>query len=130
MATQPPDMTPAEFKLMKVLWSLGSATVATVRAEHNRRFDTDLAYTTVMTLLKRLAGKNAVAVDKSRQPFTYRPAYQRASVLRQRLRRFVETVFDGNSESLVLHLVEDESLSLDELREIERRIEKQEDGKK
>lgn len=128
MAAQPPDMTPAEFKLMKVLWSMGSATVATVRDEHNRRYDADLAYTTVMTLLKRLASKRAVAVDKSRQPFTYQPAFRRESVLRQRLRRFVETVFDGNSESLVLHLVEDESLSLDELRDIERRIEKQEDG--
>ena len=127
MAAQPPDMTPAEFKLMKVLWSLGSATVAAVRDEHNRRYDTDLAYTTVMTLLKRLASKNAVAVERSKQPYTYRAAFRRESVLRERLRRFVDTVFDGNSGSLVLHLVEDESLSLDELRDIERQIESQED---
>lgn len=126
MPITPPDMTPAEFKLMKVLWSLGSATVARIRDEHNRRYGTELAYTTVMTMLKRMAAKDAVTVDKSRQPFTYRPAFRRESVLKQRLKRFVETVFDGKAESLVLHLVEDETLSLDELRDIERKIENKE----
>lgn len=126
VANHPPDMTPAEFKLMKVLWALGSATVAEVREHHNRLYDTDLAYTTVMTLLNRLAAKNAVQVDKQRQPYTYQPIFRRESVLRERLRRFVETVFDGKAESLVLHLVEDESLSLDELRDIERQIERKE----
>lgn len=126
MPSNPPEMTPAEFKLMKVLWSQGSATVAHVRDQHNRRYGAELAYTTVMTMLKRMAAKNAVIVDKSRQPFTYRPSFRRESVLKERLRRFVETVFDGKAESLVLHLVEDEKLSLDELRDIERKIERRE----
>lgn len=130
MAAQPPEMTPAEFKLMKVLWALKKASVAQVRTEYNRRHDTDLAYTTVMTLLGRLASKRAVKVDKSRQPYLYRPAFRRELVLRDRLRRFVDSVFDGNSESLVLHLVEDESLSIEELRDIERKIESSDaDGK-
>lgn len=108
---------------MKVLWALERATVAEVRDEHNRRYGTDLAYTTVMTLLGRLAGKRAVKVDKSRQQYLYRPAFQRESVLRDRLRQFIDTVFDGKPEALVLRLVEDESLSLAELRDIERSIE-------
>ena len=127
MASQPPEMTPAEFKLMKSLWALKKGTVAEVRAEHNRMYNSDLAYTTVMTLLGRLATKQAVKVDKSRQPYLYRPAFRRESVLRDRLRRFVETVFDGQADSLVLHLVEDETLSLDELRDIERKLESRED---
>jgi BlaI family penicillinase repressor len=75
-----------------------------------------------MTLLGRLAGKGAVAVDKEREPFVYRPAHRRESVLRDRLREFVREVFDGKADSLVLNLVEDESLSRDELRAIEKRI--------
>jgi predicted transcriptional regulator len=43
-------------------------------------------------------------------------------VLRERLREFVRDVFDGQADSLVLRLVEDESLTVDELRQIERRI--------
>lgn len=127
MGSSPPDMTPAEFRLMKVLWTLNRASVAEVRDEHNRMYGTELAYTTVMTLLGRLAAKRAVKVDKARQPYIYRPAFRREFVLRDRLRQFLDTVFDGKADSLVLHLVEDESLSLEELRRIERVAEGRED---
>lgn len=106
---------------MKALWEVGTGTVAEVRTALAGRGQ-DLAYTTVMTLLGRLAAKRAVVVDRTREPFVYRPAHRRESVLRDRLRDFVREVFDGQAESLVLNLVEDESLSRAELRAIERRI--------
>jgi BlaI family penicillinase repressor len=119
--TRAPDLTPAEFNLMKVLWHLGKATVAETRAELNKKGG-EQAYTTVMTLLGRLAGKGAVVVDRDREPFVYQPAFGRESVLKDRLRAFLHEVFDGEADAMVLGLVEDESLSLDELRDIERRI--------
>jgi predicted transcriptional regulator len=119
--TRSPDLTAAELRVMKALWEVGAGTVAEVRAELGKRGQ-ELAYTTVMTLLGRLAAKRAVAVDKAREPFVYRPAHRRESVLRDRLREFVREVFDGQADSLVLNLVEDESLSRAELRAIERKI--------
>jgi predicted transcriptional regulator len=116
-----PDLTAAELRVMKALWEVGTGTVAEVRAVLGKRGQ-ELAYTTVMTLLGRLAAKRAVMVDKSREPFVYRPVHRRESVLRDRLREFVREVFDGQADSLVLNLVEDESLSRAELRAIERRI--------
>jgi BlaI family penicillinase repressor len=116
-----PDLTSAELRVMKALWQVGTGTVAEVRAELGKRGQ-ELAYTTVMTLLGRLATKRAVLVDKAREPFVYRPAHRRESVLRDRLREFVREVFDGQAASLVLNLVEDESLSRAELRAIERKI--------
>jgi BlaI family penicillinase repressor len=116
-----PEMTPAELRVMKALWKLGKGSVAEVRAELQARGN-ELAYTTVMTLLGRLAAKSALIVDKTREPFVYKPAYRRESVLRERLREFVRDVFDGQADSLVLRLVEDESLTREELREIERKI--------
>jgi BlaI family transcriptional regulator, penicillinase repressor len=116
-----PDLTSAELRVMKALWEVGTGTVAEVRGELGKRGQ-ELAYTTVMTLLGRLAAKRAVVVDKTREPFVYRPIHRRESVLRDRLREFVREVFDGQAESLVLNLVEDESLSRSELRAIERRI--------
>jgi len=123
-----PDLTPAEFNVMKVLWHLRRGTVAEVRAALGQKDGNDLAYTTVMTLLGRLAQKGAVVVDKSREPFVYKAAYRRESVLRDRLRAFLRDVFDGEADALVLRLVEDESISLEELREIERRLEAPDDG--
>lgn len=122
MSKTPPDLTSAEFDIMKVLWRLERATVADVRAEHARMFDSDLAYTTVMTLLGRLAAKAAVKVDRGRQPFVYRPAFRRDSVVSERVKQFIDTVFDGEAESLVLHLVEGEALGPDELRRIQRAL--------
>ncbi len=121
MSSTCPEMTPAELRVMKALWQLGKGSVAEVRAELSARGQ-ELAYTTVMTLLGRLATKGAVAVDREREPFVYRPAHRRDSVLRDRLRAFVRDVFDGQADSLVLRLVEDEALSREELREIEKKI--------
>jgi predicted transcriptional regulator len=121
MTRTPPDISPAEFDLMKILWRLGRATVAEVRREAAGD-DDGPAYTTVMTLLGRLEKKGAVAVDKSRQPYVYRPRFRRESVIRRRLHHFVDRVFDGQVESLVMQLIEDRSLSLDELRELEARV--------
>jgi predicted transcriptional regulator len=119
--TRSPDLTSAELRVMKALWEVGTGTVAEVRSALGRRGQ-ELAYTTVMTLLGRLAAKRAVVVDRTREPFVYRPAHRRESVQRDRLRAFVREVFDGQALSLVLNLVEDESLSRAELRAIERRI--------
>jgi len=119
--TRPPDLTSAELRVMKALWEVDHGTVAEVRAELGRRGQ-ELAYTTVMTLLGRLAIKEAVVVDRTREPFVYRAAHRRESVLRDRLREFVREVFDGQADSLVLNLVEDESLTRAELRAIEKRI--------
>jgi predicted transcriptional regulator len=116
-----PDLTTAELRVMKALWTVERGTVAEVRTELAKRGQ-ELAYTTVMTLLGRLAAKDAVVVDKQREPFVYRPAHRKESVLRDRLREFVREVFDGQAGSLVLNLVEDESLSRAELRAIERKI--------
>lgn len=100
-----------EFQMLKVLWSLKSATVAQVRERYNELNGTSLAYTTVMTLLGRLAAKGAVKVDKEREPYLYSATSRRQTVLRDRLKRFVKSVFDGNADELVLHLVESEDLS-------------------
>jgi len=116
-----PELTPAELRVMKALWELGRGSVAEVRAKLATRGH-EVAYTTVMTLLGRLAAKQAVAVDKTREPFVYKPAHRRESVLRERLREFVHEVFDGKADSLVLRLVEDETLSRADLQRIEKMI--------
>lgn len=116
-----PDLSPGELRVMKALWAVEQGTVAEVRAELARRGQ-ELAYTTVMTLLGRLAAKHAVVVDKEREPFLYKAAHRRENVLRDRLRDFVREVFDGKADSLVLNLIENENLSADELKAIEKKI--------
>ena len=125
MARKVPPLTDAEFRLMKALWALGSGTVAEVRAHAREDEGQDAAYTTVMTLLGRMEKKGAVSVDKRSEPYVYRPAVGKLPARRDRLRELVRLVFDGRAEDLVLQLVEDEELSEEDLRRIERKLPKE-----
>ena len=119
-------ITAAELRIMKVLWELGSGTVRQCLDALPDDGGNPPAYTTVMTMMKQLAEKDALIVDRARQPFVYTPAVRREQVLAQRLTQFLQTVFDGRTEDLVLHLVEETDLSSEDLRRIEAKIEERE----
>ena len=121
-----PHITAAELRIMKVLWQLGSGTVRQVLDELPPDGGEPPAYTTVMTMMKQLAEKDALSVDRERQPFVYTPAVRRDQVLRQRVTQFLHTVFDGQAADLVLHLAEEAELSTKDLRRIEAKIRKRE----
>ncbi len=129
MAAKKTETTKAEFNVLKALWRLKQGTVADVRKQLTESSGQEPAYTTVMTLLGRLEAKNMVRVDKTREPFLYKPKFKEASVVRERLQQFIATVFSGNASELVLQLVEDEALTADDLRRIEEKIaSKERDG--
>lgn len=122
MAKPMPHITAAELRIMKVLWKLGSGTVRQVLEALPSDEGEPPAYTTVMTMLKQLAEKGALAVERERQPFVYSPAVRRDQVLASRVGQFLQTVFDGQAEDLVLHLAEQADLSPEDLKRIEAKI--------
>jgi BlaI family penicillinase repressor len=126
MGEATPHITAAELRIMKVLWELGSATVRQCLDALPPDGGDPPAYTTVMTMLKQLAEKGALTVDRARQPFVYTPIIRREQVLGHRVTQFLQTVFDGQAEDLVLHLVEEADLSAEDLRRIEAKIRKRE----
>src|SRR5688572_27100324 len=103
----PPAVSDAELLVLKILWELRSATVSEVRARFNAQHGRELAYNTLLTFLRRLEQKGAVRVDKAREPYVYRPAQKERATLRQRVQRFVDTVFEGRADDLILHLLEE-----------------------
>lgn len=120
------NITAAELRILKILWQIGSGTVRDVKDQLAAESDEAPAYTTVMTLMNQLAAKSALHVDRGRQPFVYKPAVQRERVLTQRLRQFVENVFDGQAGELVLRLVEQAEISPEDLKRIEAKIDAKE----
>jgi len=125
-----PHITEAELRIMKLLWELGSGTVRQVREALPASGDDRPAYTTVMTLMKQLADKGALTVDRERQPFVYTPAVRRDQVFRHRVSQFLHEVFDGQAADLVLRLVEDEELSAEDLQKIEAKIKQREQAER
>jgi len=122
MGDQAPHITAAELRILKVLWSKGPQTVRQVKDALPVEGDTPPAYTTVMTMMKQLAEKGALQVNREAQTFLYSPAVRRDQVLGQRLRQFLQTVFDGSAEDMVLQIAEEADLSAEDMRRIEAKI--------
>jgi predicted transcriptional regulator len=118
-----PDLGPVEYKLLRILWKRQPATARQVLDEYNAGSPRRLKYTTVMTLLTRMAEKGVLNVDRERQPFTFSPCVSREQMLGQRIREFVETFFDGQPLDLALRLVEEADLDDSSLRRLEERLE-------
>jgi predicted transcriptional regulator len=114
-----PELGPLEFKLLQILWKRSPATAREVLDDYNRSAPKKLKYTTVMTLLTRLAEKGALGVDRKRQPFQFQPVFSRDQMIRQRVSDFVDRFFDGSPIELALRLVEETPLSEAAVQELE-----------
>ena len=108
------SFTDRELDVMSVLWDVGPATVAEVR----ERIADDLAYTTVLTILRTLEQKGYVSHTEDGRAHRYKPLVKREVAGRTALRRLVDKVFDGSPELLLTQLVSDENLSDEELRRL------------
>ncbi len=93
--------TERELDVMAILWDLGSATVTEVRD----RIDDELAYTTVLTVLRTLEGKGYVGHREEGKAHRYVPLVARNAAGQSALRRLTEKVFAGSPELLLTQLV-------------------------
>jgi len=94
---------------MKVIWRLESATVRDVYEA--LRAERTIAYTTVMTMMRILEEKGYLRKSSSERAHVYTPAKPQQQVVGAMVRDFVDRVFDGASESLLLHLAKDTRLT-------------------
>jgi predicted transcriptional regulator len=93
---------PLELECLKVLWTLGEGNVKDVRQALTE--SRNLAYTTVMTVLDRLARKGGVARRKVGRSFVYVPVLSRGALRRLAVQDLVDRFFDGSREALIEHL--------------------------
>lgn len=105
---------------MKVIWKLETATVRQVYEtllEHRR-----IAYTTVMTMMNIMEQKGYLKKEQGERAFVYQPTQPQKQVLRSMVREFVNRVFNGSAEPLLVHLVEDRCLTESDLEELRKTI--------
>ena len=120
MRRRSPTLTGQELEIMKVVWQRESATVRDVYEallEHRK-----VAYTTVMTMMKILEQKGYLHRKQVDRAYVYRPAQPKNQVIGKMVRDFVNRVFNGSAEPLLVHLIEDRRLTGDEIEEIRRLI--------
>jgi BlaI family penicillinase repressor len=109
MRSAHPTLTPQELAIMKIVWRLERATVRDVyEAIRERR---DIAYTTVMTMMKILEEKKYLKKTRIERAYEYRPAKPQHQIVGAMVRDFLDRVFDGAAAPLLVHLARDGKLS-------------------
>lgn len=107
-------LTRRELDVMSVIWALGSATVADVKAG----LTDDLAYPTVLTILRTLESKGHVRHTTDGKAFRYHARTKSAEAGSTALARVLDKVYQGSRELLVAGLLSDKNVDADELRRL------------
>ena len=112
--SDPVVLTSREMDVMNVLWKLGSGTVSEVQ----RGLSDDLAYTTVLTILRTLEKKGHIRHDEEGRAHRYVPLVEKAEAQEGAVRRVTGKLFSGSPELLMAHLLNEKGLSEDQLRRL------------
>jgi BlaI family penicillinase repressor len=115
-----------EADLMEVLWDHGPSTVAEVRD----RLKVDLAYNTVLSILRTLESKGYVLHEEAGRAHRYKAAIERESARHSALRQLSTKLFKGSVALLLTSAVADKELSAVEIRKIRQLLDERTKGGK
>ncbi len=113
------SITDAEWEIMESVWEADDQTPAEILGRIEAG---DRSHRTLRTLLARLVEKGAVTVRIDGAKHMYSAGVSRASCIRTVANSFSQRFFAGSLKSLLLHFVEDESLTDEELQELKQRL--------
>lgn len=114
-----------EMEILNHVWKLGEASVADVREQILQT--REVAYTTVMTIMKNLSEKAYLKYRKEGMSYIYSAAVQPDQVRFSLIDRLIDKVFQGSPRELVQTLVQSENLTEEERNEIKKLIDNMED---
>ena len=110
-----------ELEVMQVLWERGPSTVAEVKDA----LADEMAYNTVLTVLRRLKDKGYVGHEEEGRAHRYHALVEHQQVRESALDRLTGKLFAGSPELLLTHLVSRRKLSEVELRRLKALVDDQ-----
>jgi predicted transcriptional regulator len=116
------ELTERELEVMHQYWKLGETTIAEVR-DALAAEGTDLAHTTVATLVRILAEKGFLEQTNEERPFRHRPIRSFDDVSKTLVGDIIDRVFRGSRESLLQCLFGEQRLSAAEKARIRKLLE-------
>jgi BlaI family transcriptional regulator, penicillinase repressor len=117
----------AELAILRTLWSEGASSVREVHELLGG--DERTRYTTTLKLMQRMAEKGLVRRDASQRSHVYTAAVEEEEVERALVSSFVNRMFEGSVQKLVLHALETGDVSDEGLVEIKRQLKRWEKRK-
>ena len=111
--THLPQISEAEFEVMKVIWKY--APINTNEVTERLTKTTDWNPKTIHTLLKRLVTKGAITYEKQSRIFVYTPIIKETEYIHQESKSFLKRYFHGDISAMVSSYLEDDKLSETEI---------------
>ncbi len=115
-----PQPTEAELVILRILWDRGPSTVRqvheTLGGEARSR------YTTTLKQLQVMSEKGLVRRDRSQRSHVYMAAVEQDRTERSLVANFIDRMFDGSVQKMVLHALESGKITDDELLDIKRQL--------
>lgn len=105
------SLTDREADIMQVLWEHGPSLVTDVRSH----LSDNLAYTTVLTVLRTLHAKGYVGYEEEGRGHRYFASVKQQAARKNALQHLTDKLFKGSTELLFTHLVSDQKLSPEQI---------------
>ena len=105
-------LTDREADVMQVLWDHGPSVVNEVK----EKLHDELAYTTVLTILRTLEQKGYVKHEEEGRVHRYAAAVKEIAARKSALQHLKGKLFKGSAELLFTHLVSDQKLSSEQIK--------------
>jgi predicted transcriptional regulator len=112
-----PVPTPAEYRLLEILWRLEEATIDDLLRDSNE--DPPPNYKTVQTLLRLMENKKLVSHRVRGRAFVFQPRVKQEQIHRLSIHSFLNRYFGGSRTQLLQNLLRDERIGAAELEELE-----------
>jgi len=115
-----PDLSRLEMQCLRLLWTRGEAAIRDIHTALPQA----PSYSTIRKIFERLEEKGAVErVRQDGKAWVYRSRVSGPAMIRKEIRRLLDTLFDGSAAPLVAQLAEMDAVTLEDLRELEARLE-------
>jgi BlaI family transcriptional regulator, penicillinase repressor len=108
-----------QLQILRILWERGQATIADVLENLS---GTELAYTTVATMLRKMETRGLVSHRPEGRSFVYRPKVKAEDISHRTSNHLVDRLFEGSLFEAVNHLLTTREVSGEELARIEQLI--------
>jgi BlaI family penicillinase repressor len=118
------DLGELQRAVLETIWELGEANVHQVRERLAQK--KQLAYTTVLSVMQKLEKAGWLEHRAEGKSYVYTPTQTRDQAGAGSVRRFLNSIFAGDSIAMFQHLIRESDLDADELGELKRLIEQKE----
>ncbi|MDR1962979.1 MAG: BlaI/MecI/CopY family transcriptional regulator [Planctomycetaceae bacterium] len=114
------EISEAQWRVMEVIWSQGEASAADVIDALLP--ETGWNHQTVRTLLARLVQKGILQTRPKRNFYIYSPLLSREEFVRKESRSFLQRLFHGNADALLVHFVREGNVNQETLDRLQQLI--------